>query len=85
MVDYKYEDVENIEVKQDFEVYKHDDDGEIIETVIIKKGIKGVIESMDCSSVNNFVVSYDICFTQDDNEIDVSISEGRVEELLILS
>jgi hypothetical protein len=85
MVEYKYEGIENVEVKQDFEVYKHDDDGDITETVIIKKGTKGVVESMGCSSVNNFLVSYDICFKQDDNEIDTSISEGKMEELLILS
>ncbi|GEM_PF-4205705 len=85
MVEYKYPDVESVVAKQDFEVYKHDENIEITETVVIRKGTEGVVESMGWSSVNNFVVSYDICFKQDDSEIDVSISEEKMEELLILS
>ncbi len=27
---YKYESVESVEAKQDFEVYEHDDDGELV-------------------------------------------------------
>lgn len=83
MVDYKYSDVENVEAKQDFEVYKHDDNCEITETIIIKKGTKGIVESMGCSSVDNFAIRYDICFKQDDSDIDVGISEGKMEDLLI--
>lgn len=84
-MEYKYEDVENVEAKEDFEVYKHDEDGEITDTLIIKKGTKGIVESMGWSSTNNFNVTYDICLKQDDSDIDVSILEGRMEELFILS
>lgn len=85
MVNYKYPNVENVEAKQDFEVHKHDENCEITETIVIRKGTKGVVESMGCSSVDGFTVRYDICFKQDDNEIDVGISEGKMEELLTFS
>jgi hypothetical protein len=84
-MEYKYEDVEFIEAKVDFKVNKYDDDAGIIDTLVIKKGSKGVIESMGWSSSDNFRVSYDIMFTQDGNDIDVSIYEDEMEELLILS
>lgn len=84
-MEYKYENVENVEVKQDLEVYKHNDDGEVIDTLIIKKGTKGVIESMGWSSTDSFRSHYDILFTNDETEIEVCLYEDKMEEFLILN
>lgn len=83
---YKYENVETVEVKEDFDVWKHDDDGEVIDHILIKKGTKGVIESMGWSSADGFRPHYDILFTTEDfNEIEVGMYEDKMEQVLILS
>ena len=84
-MEYKYENVETVELKQNLEVYKHDENIEITETLMLRKGVKGEVESMGCSSVDNFVIRYDIRFMQDGDEIIASIPESRMEELFILS
>lgn len=83
-MNYKYENVEKVEAKQDFKVNKYQD-GEIIDTLVIKKGTKGVIESMGWSSIDRFVPHYDILFTTDETEIMVCLYEDRMEELLVLT
>jgi hypothetical protein len=84
-MEYKYENVENVEAKQDFEVYKHDEDGEVIGTLIIKKGTKGIVESMGFSSIDGFRPHYDILFTTDETEIEVGLYEDKMEDFLMLT
>ncbi|MBH0174731.1 hypothetical protein IHV09_14275 [Fictibacillus sp. 23RED33] len=84
-MDYKYENVENVEVKEDFDVWKYDDDGEVIEHLVIKKGTCGTIESMGCSSTDGFRPNYDIVFQTDiDETVEVTMYEPTMEEVLIL-
>jgi hypothetical protein len=78
-LEYKYENVENVLAKRDFEVFRHDENGELIGVVTVPKGCKGVIESMGWSSVDNFRVSYEIRFIENDNEIEVGIYEDDME------
>lgn len=85
-MEYKYEDIEKVEAKKDFNVYLHGDEGEIIKILIVKKGTKGIIESMGWSSTDGFRKSYDILFTEEDgNEIEVGIYEDKMEEFLVLN
>lgn len=81
-MNYKYEEVENVEVKESFEVHKHDDDFEKTETLKIPVGIKGTVVSMGCSSIDNFVNHYDIEFEIDGDIVDVSIYEGNMGKYL---
>jgi hypothetical protein len=85
MVEYKYENVENVEVKQDFDAWKYNDNGEVTEHILIRQGTKGVVESMNCSGEYGFLVTYDIRFEQDNSEMSVSVSEEKMEDWLILS
>lgn len=84
-MEYKYEKVESVEAKTDFEVYKHDEDGEVIDTLVIPKGTKGVIESMGWSSTDGFKPHYGILFKTDETEIEVGLYEDKTEEFLILN
>jgi hypothetical protein len=81
---YKYENIVCVEARKDFKVYGLDDDsGEVYETTVMQ-GTKGVIESMGWSSTDGFRNHYDIAFIEEDgNQVDVSISENEMEELLI--
>jgi len=83
-MEYKYENIENVEVKQDFEVYKHDEDGELIDTLVIPKGAIGVIESMGCSSTDGFRNHYDFLFTFDGQKVEVGLYEDKIEGFLVL-
>ncbi|WP_374718242.1 hypothetical protein [Neobacillus sp.] len=85
MIEYKYKDFEKVEAKKDFKVYKHDENGKITDFLIIKKGTKGVIKSIKCSSVNNFAITYDVCVKQDGSDIDICVYEGSMERLFYLS
>lgn len=78
-MEYKYENAENVVAKRDFEVFRHDENGELVGVVTVPKGCKGVVESMGWSSVDNFRVSYEIRFIEDDNEIEVGIYEDDME------
>lgn len=78
-MEYKYENVENVVAKRDFEVFRHDENGELVGAVTVPKGCKGIVESMGWSSADNFRISYDIRFVEDDNEIDVAIYEENME------
>lgn len=82
IMECKYENVEKVIAKKDFEVFRHDDDGELIGVVTVPKGCKGVIESMGWSSTDGFRNCYDILFTEDNNEISVGIHEEYFETLL---
>lgn len=83
-MEYKYENVESVEVKQDFEAYEHDDNGELVKTIIIKQGTKGFIASMGWSSSDGFRHLYEIAFDVDGEELEVGIYEDKMEQLLIL-
>jgi len=78
-VKYKYEDIENVVAKQDFEVFKHDENRELVGVVTIPKGCKGIVESMGCSSTDGFRISYDILFVEGETEINVAIYEENIE------
>lgn len=78
-MEYKYENIENVVAKREFEVFRHDENGELEGVVTVPKGCKGVVESMGCSSTDNFRVSYDIRLIEEDNEIDVAIYEEDME------
>lgn len=75
-MDYKYE---NVVAKRDFEVFRHDENGELIGIVTVPKGCKGIVESMGWSSTDDFRVNYAIRFVEDDNEIEVGIYEDDME------
>ena len=84
MTEYKYENVENVKAKEDFEVYKHDEDGEVIETLTIKKGTEGIVESMGWRSDEGFRIKYDILFSTPETDIEVALLEERMEQFLTL-
>lgn len=81
-MNYKYENVENVVAKNDFEVFKYDDNQELVGVATVPKGCKGIVESMGRSSTDNFRASYDVRFIAEDNEIDVAIYEEDFEVLL---
>jgi len=81
-MEYKFEDVEKVNAKKDFEIFRHDDDGELVGVVTVPKGCKGIVESMGCSSTDNFKISYDVLFSEGNKEISVSIYEDDFEVLL---
>ncbi|MED0705890.1 hypothetical protein [Aneurinibacillus aneurinilyticus] len=86
MVGFKFEDVENVEAKEDFEVYKYDDDGEIIDTLVIKKGTNGVVESMGMYLPRDPEPHYDLIFRlEDGNEVEVCLYESKMEHFLALN
>ncbi|RKJ71341.1 hypothetical protein D7X33_22345 [Butyricicoccus sp. 1XD8-22] len=76
---YKYEDRENVVAKQDFEVFRHDENGKLVGVVTIPKGCKGIVKSMGCSSTDNFRNSYDILFVEGETEINVAVYEENEE------
>lgn len=85
-MEYKYEDVQNVEVKKEFEVYRYDEDTEeLTGTFVIKEGTKGEIVSMGWSSSDGFRRNYDILFDIDGNEVEVNMYESKMEECLNLS
>ena len=81
---YKYENVQSVEVKESFKAHKHDDSYEIIETIEIPVGAKGVIVSMGNSSIDNFQSHYDIELNIDGKEVEASIHEDGMEKLFKL-
>ncbi|MGM0973394.1 MAG: hypothetical protein ACQEW2_10925 [Bacillota bacterium] len=83
-MEYKYENVESVEVKEAFKAHKHDDEYEITETIEIPVGAKGIIASMGCSSLDGFENHYDIELKIGQNEVDVSVSEVEMEKLFEL-
>jgi hypothetical protein len=83
-VEYKYENIENVVAKRDFEVFRNDENGELVGVVTVPKGCKGIVESMGWSSTDNFKVNYAIRFVEDDNEIEVGIYEEDMELYLEL-
>jgi hypothetical protein len=83
---YKYEDIENVEAKEDFEVYKYDENGEVVSTLVIKKGTKGVVESMGISLPRDPEPHYDLMFYfEADNEVEVGLYESKMEKFLIFN
>lgn len=82
MVQYKYENAENVVAKRDFEVFRYDENGEVVGVVTIPKGCKGVVELMGLSSTDDFRISYDIRFIEEETEIDVAIYEENMEMYL---
>ncbi|GED14842.1 hypothetical protein [Aneurinibacillus migulanus] len=83
MVGYEFE---NVEVKEDFEIYEYDDDGEIIDTLVIKKGTKGVVESMGLYLPRDPEPYYDLMFyLEDGNEVDVCLYESEMEQFIALN
>jgi hypothetical protein len=78
----KYENVENVIAKNDFEVFRYDDNQELEGVVTVPKGCKGIVESMGWSSADNFRVSYDVLFIEGDNEVNVAIYEEDFDVLL---
>ncbi|MBH0159077.1 hypothetical protein IHV10_22160 [Fictibacillus sp. 5RED26] len=83
-MEYKYENVESVEVKETFKAHKHDDGYEITETIEIPVGAKGVIASMGCSSIDNFENHYDVELRIDQKEIEVCVSEKNMEKFFEL-
>lgn len=81
-MEYKYENVEKVIAKRDFEVFRHDDNGELVGVVTVPKGCKGIVESMGWSSTDNFRNCYDVMFSENDNDISVAIYEEDFETLL---
>lgn len=81
-MEYKYKDVEKVTAKKDFEIFRHNDEGELVGVVTVPKGCKGAVESMGCSSATNFKISYDVLFTEGDKEISVGIYEDDFEIFL---
>jgi hypothetical protein len=84
-MDYKYENIESVEVKESFQAHKHDEAYEITETIEIPIGVKGVIVSMGCSSTDNFKITYDIELNMYGKEIEVSILEHNIEKYFLLN
>jgi hypothetical protein len=84
-MNYKYENVETVEAQDDFELYKHDEDGEVIDTVVIKKGTRGIVESMGFSIPGVPEPHYDILFITDSGDINACIYESKMEQLFNLS
>lgn len=78
-MEYKYEDVESVVATRDFEIFRHDGEGELVGVVTIPKGATGVVQSMGCNSTDNFKNHYDILFVSENNEIEVSIFEDAME------
>jgi len=81
-MEYKFEDVEKVTAKKDFEIFRHDNAGELVGVVTVPKGCKGVVESMGCSIATNFKISYDVLFSEGDKEISVGIYEDDFEVFL---
>jgi hypothetical protein len=79
---YKYENVKIVKTRRDLEIFKYDDNYELVGTLTVPKGCKGIVESMGCSSTDNFRNCYDVVFIDDDNEISVAIYEEDFEVLL---
>jgi len=78
----KYEDVENVIAKDDFEVFRYDDNQDLVGVVTVPKGCKGIVESIGCSSTDNFKICYEVIFSENDNDISVGIYEEDFEVLL---
>lgn len=81
-MDYRYGNVENVIAKDDFEVFRYDDNQELLGVVTVLKGCKGIVESMGWSSTDSFRATYDVRFIEKDNEINVAIYEEDFEALL---
>lgn len=79
MTNFKYMDIENVEVKKDFKIHSFDKS----EEMIIKTGTKGIIDSVACCRENNFSINYEVIFTQNNENILVEIPESKMGELLI--
>lgn len=78
---YKYG-CESVVAKRDFEVFRYDDEGELIGVVTVPKSCKGVVESMGRSSSDEFRNCYDILFVEGEKEISVAVYEEDFETLL---
>jgi hypothetical protein len=85
MSEFKHEEVGDVEVIEDFEAYKYDDDGDLIETVTVKQGTKGEIVSMGWSSSDGFRHCYDVVFQIDGEDQEISMYEDKLERHLNLS
>ncbi|MFX3674748.1 MAG: hypothetical protein ACE3JQ_09905 [Paenisporosarcina sp.] len=83
-MNYKYENVESVEVKESFQAHKHDEDYEITD-IEIPIGEKGWITSMGCSSTDDFEITYDIMFNMHFEEITVSIMEKNMEKYFLIN
>jgi len=81
-MEYKYGNVEKVTAKKDFEIFRHDGNGELVGVVTVPKGCKGVVELMGCSSETNFKISYDVLFSEGDKKISVGIYEDDFEVFL---
>mgnify|MGYP000934292167 CR=1 FL=1 len=83
---FKYEEIGNVEVKEDFEAYLYDEDTqELIKTINVPKGTKGEIVSMGYSSSDGFRHSYDVVFTIDGKDQEISMYEDKLERHLDLT
>jgi hypothetical protein len=85
MPKYKYENVKNVSVKEDFQIHKHDEYYEITETIVLEKGTFGIIESKGCLPIDDFDNHYSIVFNLNGDLIPVTIYEKNMEELLVLN
>lgn len=81
-MEYRFEEVEKVTAKKDFEIFRHDDAGELVGVVTVPKGCKGIVESRGWSSTDKFKICYDVLFSEGDKKISVGIYEDDFELLL---
>ncbi|AJA41437.1 hypothetical protein AXJ14_gp118 [Geobacillus virus E3] len=85
MNNFKYENIQFVELKKDIELFKHDEKGNIEDTLIIKKGTKGELVSMEMRSPEFYEPKYEIIFETEKGEAEVIITESEFENYLLVT
>lgn len=85
MATFKYKNVKTVEVKDSFNVFKHDEEFGETEILEIPKGTKGVIVNMGNDDGSLFGNRYDIQFNINGEEVEISMYEQVMDESLILN
>ena len=83
-MEFKYRNAETVEAKEDFQIYTHDENGEVCGTKTVPKGTIGEVDSMHYSNNEPPEPYYNINFTIDGEELYIALFETSIEELFIV-